>query len=143
MVGVVLSLSSLSVLSFSLFLVLHFSTLIRLVTSLGHLIWVDNSSSSGLSIGVFLPEWFFLHRGFHLALLTTNLCTWALFACTHWTRYVYFAAQIFLVVHILSRSAILYLTSYYIIEMVDSRLCCHGNKLTLANSSAGKDGCNH
>lgn len=82
----------------------------------------------------FLPEWFFLHRGFHLALLTTNLCTWALFACTHWTRYVYFAAQIFLVVHILSRSAILYLTSYYIIEMVDSRLCCHGNNLTLANS---------
>jgi hypothetical protein len=35
----------------------------------------------------FLPEWLFLHRGFHLALLTFNLGTWAIFAYTHWIRY--------------------------------------------------------
>ena len=35
----------------------------------------------------FLPEWLFLHRGFHLALLTVNLSTWAIFAYTHWIRY--------------------------------------------------------
>ena len=35
----------------------------------------------------FLPEWLFLHRGFHLALLTANLSMWAIFAFTHWIRY--------------------------------------------------------
>lgn len=36
----------------------------------------------------FLPEWLFLHRGFHVALLTANLTMWLIFALKHWTRSV-------------------------------------------------------
>ena len=36
----------------------------------------------------FLPEWLFLHRGFHMALLTSHLSTLALFVVIHWTRFV-------------------------------------------------------
>lgn len=34
----------------------------------------------------FLPEWLFLHRAFHVALLTANVTTWTLFAVKHWIR---------------------------------------------------------
>ena len=36
----------------------------------------------------FLPKWLFLHRAFHIALLTANVTTWMLFAVKHWTRWV-------------------------------------------------------
>lgn len=33
-----------------------------------------------------LPEWLFLHRGFHTALLTATIVVWIAFAIKHWTR---------------------------------------------------------
>ena len=37
----------------------------------------------------FLPEWLFLHRGFHTALLTATIVLWMVFALKHWTRWVW------------------------------------------------------
>ena len=76
----------------------------------------------------FLPEWLFLHRGFHLALLTVNLSTWAIFAYTHWIRYesvhLYYSYN-GACVKCLSPT-----------EVVDSRPCFHGNGQPLINSLA-------
>ena len=77
----------------------------------------------------FLPEWLFLHRGFHLALLTANLSTWALFAYIHWARYVFLFTN-------LSSSAHVNINTSHVTEDVASRLCCRGNDLPLTNSLA-------